>query len=107
MVVMILEKVSPGVRGELTRWMLELRTGVFIGTLSGAVRDALWQMICAKMRTGSGILVHNAANEQGFAIRYWGETSRLVEDFEGLTLIRWPISTNTNGLQEEATLPNH
>ena len=34
MVVMILERVPPSLRGELTRWMLELRAGVFVGTLN-------------------------------------------------------------------------
>ena len=88
MVVMTLEKVPAGVRGELTRWLFELRAGVFVGNVSGAVRDALWKMVCEKMRGGSSMLVHSAANEQGFAIRYAGETTRVVEDFEGLLLIR-------------------
>jgi CRISPR-associated protein Cas2 len=88
MVVMVLEKVPVSVRGELTRWLFELRSGVFVGSVSGAVRDLLWKMVCEKMRSGSGMLVHNAANEQGFSIRYAGEPTRSVEDFEGLLLIR-------------------
>ena len=90
MVVIILEKVPASVRGELTRWMLELRAGVFVGNVSAMVRDMLWKMVCKKIKTGGGILVYNAANEQGFAIRFWGSTSRIVEDFEGLTLLRTP-----------------
>lgn len=88
MVVIILEKVPVSVRGELTRWMIEIRAGVFIGNVSGMVRDKLWEMICSKVRKGAGILVHNAASEQGFAIRFVGETSREVVDFDGLRLIR-------------------
>lgn len=88
MVVVILESVPASVRGELTRWMLELRAGVFVGDLSAMVRDTLWKTICGKLRKGAGILVHNAANEQGFAMRFYGETSRELEDFDGLKLIR-------------------
>jgi CRISPR-associated protein Cas2 len=87
---MILENAPTSVRGELTRWMLELRAGVFVGNVSAAVRDALWKMVCEKLRGGAGLLVCNAANEQGFDIRYCGATSRTVEDFDGLLLIRCP-----------------
>lgn len=90
MVVITLERVSASVRGELTRWLLEPKTGVFVGNVSAAVRDLLWQMVCSKMRDGAGMIIHNAQNEQGFAIRYHGETSRSIEDFDGLQLIRVP-----------------
>ncbi len=65
MVVMILERVPPGLRGDLTRWMLELRAGVFVGTLKPVVRRKLWERVCSGMRGGSGILVYRAHNEQG------------------------------------------
>lgn len=90
MVVMVLERVPPSLRGELTRWMLELRAGVFVGTLTALVRDKLWELACKGMAEGAGILVYSADTEQGFAIRFWGIPDRLVEDFEGLTLIRVP-----------------
>lgn len=92
MIVMVLERVSASVRGELTRWLLEPRTGVFVGNVSASVRDLLWKMVCGKMRGGAGMMIYNAQNEQGFAIRYHGNTSRTVEDFDGLLLIRVPNS---------------
>lgn len=88
MTVIVLEKVPTSVRGELTRWMLELRTGVFIGSVSASVRDSLWEMIVVKLKGGGGLLIHNAANEQGFAVRYCGVTSKSVESFERLLLVR-------------------
>jgi CRISPR-associated protein Cas2 len=90
MTVIILEKVPTGLRGELTRWMLEPKAGVFVGTLAAAVRDRLWEKVCQGARGGGCLMVHAAANEQGFSIRMWGDTSRIVEDFEGLALIRIP-----------------
>lgn len=90
MVVMVLERVPPGLRGELTRWMLELHAGVFVGNVSALVRDKLWERVCSGMNGGAGLLVHSTDNEQGFAIRFWGATNRWVEDFEGLTLVRVP-----------------
>ena len=87
---MVLENAPTSVRGELTRWMLELHAGVFVGNISAAVRDALWQMVCGKLRGGAGMMVHNAANEQSFKILFCGNTSRILEDFDGLLLIRRP-----------------
>ncbi len=88
MVVLILERVPPSLRGELTRWMLEARAGVFVGTVSALVRDRLWERVCRRIRGGTAILIHNADTEQGFALRMWGGPRRVPEDFEGLTLVR-------------------
>ena len=90
MVLMVLERVPTSARGELTRWMLELRAGVFVGDMSGMVRDRLWEMVCGKMKDGAGLLVHSSDSEQGFAFRFWGATSKTIEGFEGLNLVRTP-----------------
>lgn len=88
MVVMILQRVSPALRGELTRWLLQPYTGVFVGTLSARVRDKLWERVCRGLRGGAAILIYPDASEQGFAIRTSGATKRLIEDFEGLKLAK-------------------
>ena len=43
MVVLVLERVPASLRGELSRWMLEARAGVFIGDVTAMVRDKLWE----------------------------------------------------------------
>ena len=90
MVVMVLEKVPVGLRGQLTRWLLELKAGVFVGKVSATVRDALWAKVCQEAKGGGCILTYNTDNEQGFALKLYGNTTRLVEDFEGLALLRVP-----------------
>jgi len=89
-VVMVLERVPTGLRGELTRWLLEVRAGVFVGDLSAMVRDKLWEKVCQGGKDGGAILVYNTNNEQGFALRVWGMPDRRVEEFEGLFLMRTP-----------------
>jgi CRISPR-associated protein Cas2 len=88
MVVMLMEKVPTSVRGELTRWLIELRAGVFVGNISALVRDKLWDMLCQKLRGGNALLLYSATTEQGFAIRTHGESGRVVRDFEGLSLMQ-------------------
>lgn len=89
MILIILERVTPGLRGELTRWMIELKAGVFVGSFSALVRDRLWELVCERMKKGAGMMVYRTNSEQGFAFRFWGVTDRLVEDFEGLNLTRF------------------
>ena len=92
MVVMILEKVSAGVRGELTRWLLEIKTGVFVGHVSARVRDKLWEKCKKAQRMGGVTQIWSTNNEQHFQMRMSGDTSREIVEFEGLQLIRIPRS---------------
>ena len=90
MVIFVLEKVPSGVRGELSRWFLEPKAGVFVGKASALVRDLLWEKICNQCKDGGSLLLYNTNNEQGFTIRSHGDTSRTIKDFEGLLLVQVP-----------------
>jgi CRISPR-associated protein Cas2 len=90
MTILILERVKVSLRGELTRWMLEPKTGVFIGRPSSRVREKLWQKVCQATGDGAAMLIWSTNNEQGYKIDFWGETSRYVFDWEGLQLITRP-----------------
>src|SRR4051794_26203239 len=93
MVVLILERVPASLRGELSRWMLEPRGGVFVGKLSAIVRDKLWQKAAQGAKGGAGMLVFSSQTEQGFTVRSFGDTTRAVMDWEGLLLVHVPKHT--------------
>jgi CRISPR-associated protein Cas2 len=88
MVVLILERVPPSLRGELTRWFLEPKAGVFVGRVSALVRDKLWEKACKQARDGGCLLLHSSDHEQGYRVRSFGQTARSIDDFEGLVLVR-------------------
>lgn len=90
MTIIVLEKVSASLRGELTRWMIEPKAGVFVGRVSAMVRDKLWERMSEGVKTGAAILIHASDNEQGFAVRTHGQTSRIIVDFDGLSLVQIP-----------------
>ena len=90
MVVLILEKATPGLRGELSRWLIQPKAGVYFGFLSARVRDLLWQRIQSSIRDGGALLVHSDDNEQGFSVRTTGCPSKLMVDYDGLTLPKTP-----------------
>jgi CRISPR-associated protein Cas2 len=89
--VIIVERATPGLRGQLTRWMLEVRAGVFVGTLSARVRDKLWALTRVRNRNGGSLLIYRAQNEQGFVVETHGDTTRSILDNEGLLLVRRPL----------------
>ena len=90
MVVMVLERVGTSLRGELTRWLVEARTGVFVGTVGAEVRERLWRKVCEGRGSGAAVLAYRADTEQGFALRACGDPSRELVDFDGLQLVRIP-----------------
>lgn len=53
MVIVILSDCPPRLRGELSKWMLEINSGVFVGNISARVRDQLWQLICSNIKKWS------------------------------------------------------
>jgi len=88
--VMILESVPVGARGELTRWLIEPHPGVFVGHVSAMVRDRLWWKCCHSRGAGAVVQLWTTNTEQRFAVRMSGPTRRQVVDCEGLQLIRMP-----------------
>lgn len=88
MLVMFLEKVSPSLRGELTRWLIEPQAGVFVGHVSALVRDRLWEKCLQQRGEGGVIQIWSTNTEQRFDIRTWGDTGRDLVNYEGIWLVR-------------------
>ena len=100
MVVLITECATPGVRGELSRWMIEPRAGIFVGKMSATVRDKLWELVCSRIKTGGAALLYSSPTEQGFTVRTHGERARELVDYEGLMLVRIPKKTKEIGKED-------
>ena len=90
MIIMILENVPIGLRGELSRWLIEPRACVFVGHVSGMVRDKLWDKCCKHKKTGGILQIWSTNTEQRFQMRLDGDTSRQIVEIEGLQLIQIP-----------------
>jgi CRISPR-associated protein Cas2 len=103
MVVLMLERVPPGLRGELSRWMIEPRAGVFVGRLSAMVRDRVWNKAAEGAASGAGMMVHSAPTEQGFLVRSFGDTTRELVDIEGVILVRIPAQPRLPGTDPDAS----
>lgn len=91
MIVMTLTDCPPRLRGDLSKWLLEIHTGVYVGQLNQRVRDALWKRVCENLPRGRAAMVYSANNEQRMEFRVHN-TSWQPVDFEGLTLMRRPLA---------------
>ena len=91
MVIICMTNCPPALRGDLSKWLNEINTGVYIGKLSARVRDGLWGRICDNIKEGQATMVYSASNAQGYNIRVHNSGWE-PEDFDGITLMRRPLT---------------
>lgn len=106
MIVMLLEKVPLRLRGELSRWLIEPKSGMFVGHVNAMVRDRLWEKCTNAKGVGGVLQVWSTNNEQHFAMRASGETSRRIVEIEGLQLIQIPLIPGETVEEKIDTPPN-
>ncbi|PRX51086.1 CRISPR-associated protein Cas2 [Prauserella shujinwangii] len=87
MTIVVLTAVPPGLRGHLTRWLLEISPGVFVGYLSARVRELMWDRVIEFVDDGRALLVYSVQGEQRLAFEVHGHDWTPV-DFDGITLMR-------------------
>ena len=88
MIVVVLENAKPSLRGEISRWLFEIKAGVFAGRISALVKDELWTLIEEKLGNGSAVMLYPQRNEQGFEAQMLGNPSRTLVDIEGILLVK-------------------
>lgn len=88
MVVITVDNANERLRGECTRYLLEVKAGVFVGTISATVRYLLWESIVSSEDAGGAVLIYSAPTEQGFIMRMHGSPRRSIIDIDGLLLIK-------------------
>lgn len=89
MTVIILTACTSGLRGLLTRWLMELAPGVFVGVVSARVRGMLWERIAEQIGAGKGLLVYSVRSEQRLAFETLNH-DWVPTDFGGHTLMVRP-----------------
>ncbi|GLY03977.1 type I-E CRISPR-associated endoribonuclease Cas2e [Actinoplanes sp. NBRC 101535] len=87
MTVVVLIAAAEGLRGHLTRWMVEIAAGVFVGNPSSRVRDRLWNLLSDRIHDGQVIMIEPAHNEQGWTVRTAGRDRLHPTDLDGLILM--------------------
>ena len=89
MVVLVLTACPAGLRGHLTRWLLEISPGVFVGHVTARVRDMLWAQVVELAKDGRALMVFTARNEQRLSFKVHRHDWQPI-DIDGITLMRRP-----------------
>ena len=87
MVVLMMDNAPVNLRGELTRWLMEVKPGVFVGKISSLVRQRLWERVCSNQGVVGAVILYSMNNEQGFSMEMHGTPYRKVVDINGLQFI--------------------
>ncbi|MDQ2837586.1 MAG: type I-E CRISPR-associated endoribonuclease Cas2e [Actinomycetota bacterium] len=89
MITIVLSACPVGLRGHLTRWLMEISAGVFVGNVSVRVRELLWLRVIELSGSGRALMVYSVPGEQRLSFRvhkhHWEPT-----DFDGITLMMRP-----------------
>lgn len=95
MTVVTLTKVPQSLRGDLTKWMQEIATGVYIGNLNSRVRSKLWERITQNVKSGQATISYHTNTELGYNCKTY-HTFRKIVDCEGIPLVQIPKSDSQN-----------
>ena len=102
MIVIMLSDCPPKVRGDLSKWLCEINTGVFVGNVSSRVREEVWQRICENIKSGQATMVFSAPGEQKMDFRVHNTNWEPV-DLDGIKLMRRPLpaARKSDGTEKE------
>lgn len=108
--VVTLKKSTPSLRGDLTKWMQEIATGVYVGNFNTRIREKLWARITETVGEGEATMSYACRNEIGYQFITWN-TERENIDYEGIPLVLLPANPDpshktTTGFSDAAKFRN-
>lgn len=106
MIVVTVTNCPLSLRGDLTKWLFEINTGVYVGRVSARVREELWKRICIHLKDGQATMVFNAANEQGMDFYTWNSAWEPV-DLDGIKLMLHPLLGNQSAEQNGSRMKSN
>lgn len=85
-VVLRVESVPDHLRGYLERYLQEIRTGLYVGTLTSRVSGRLWEVVNEHAGPGDAVMIRPDNNEAGYTITARPHPRWWLVDHDGWTL---------------------
>ena len=86
--VIDLENAPPRLRGRLSRWGIEVRAGLYVGSAGAKMCESIWELVVSECDPEtSAAMVTDSARSQGFELRTHGPNRREVVDLDGMLLV--------------------
>lgn len=91
MLLLVLEKAPPKLRGYASSWSLQVATGVYVANLPTRTREEIWDRVLdwADWETRAILVWDDSSTEQGLDYRILGHPRRAPSRREGLLISRW------------------
>ncbi|EEI86597.1 CRISPR-associated endoribonuclease Cas2 [Anaerococcus lactolyticus ATCC 51172] len=87
--VITLKNSPPSLRGDLTKWMQEIATGVYVGNFNTKIRQELWERVVESVGSGEATMTYAYRNEIGYKFETHN-SNKIMIDFEGIPLVLTP-----------------
>jgi CRISPR-associated protein Cas2 len=100
MLVVVTENVPPRLRGRLAVWLLEVRSGVYVGDVSARVRDMIWDNLVEGTEDGNVVMAWSTNNDSGFEFQTLGTNRRIPVEWDGLQLVSFNPPDQKEVLEE-------
>lgn len=87
--VVVLHTTAPSehIRGYTSRFLQQAQTGLYVGTVSQKVADALWeQLIASDVEGEMFMLITSPHTENGWVVRTHNTSAYRVRDYDGIYL---------------------
>lgn len=89
--VITLKNSPPFLRGDLTKWMQEISTGVYVGNFNIKIREELRDRIVESVGSGEATMTYAYRNEIGYKFETHN-SNRISIDFDGIPLVFTPTN---------------
>ena len=99
MLVIVVENVPPRLRGGLGVYLIEARTGVYVGDVSKRVREMLWEQVVFYCKDGNALMMWSTNTESGFDFATVGTNRRMPVEMDGFKLVSF-LPEKENGEKE-------
>lgn len=85
-VVIQVETVPDHLRGYLERFLQEVRSGLYVGTVTARVAEHLWKVVLEHAGPGDAVFVRPDATEAGYVVRARDHPRWKLLDYDGWVL---------------------
>ena len=89
--VITLKNSPPSLRGDLTKWMQEISTGVYVGNFNTKIREKLRERIVESVGSGEATITYAARNEIGYKFETHN-ANKISIDYDGIPLVFTPTN---------------
>lgn len=98
MLAIVVENVPPRLRGRLAVYLVEVRSGVYVGKAGKRIREMLWTTVEEGVGEGNACMAWSTNTESGFDFVTCGTNRRIPVDWDGMKLVSFmPVEQEKDG----------